>query len=149
MSRTTARSAAMQMIYERFAGGNGGEDTLQMIYDQLKEDENPPVKVFDDEPGEDDRGFILRAIEGVIANRERIDEVISGTAKGWTLERMSNIDLNILRLAVWEILYEPDVPDNVAVSEAVALTERYSDPDDKPFINGILGTIVRKKDAEA
>lgn len=148
MSRITARSAAMQMIYERFSGGNGGEETLQMIYDQLKEEKDPPVKVFSDEPGEDDRAFILRAIEGVIANRDQIDDVISRTAKGWTLDRMSNVDLNILRLAVWEILYEPDVPDNVAISEAVALTARYSDPDDKSFINGILGTIVRQKDSE-
>lgn len=57
---------------------------------------------------------------------------------------MSLVDLTILRLAVWEILYNPDVPANVSVSEALELTERYSDPEDKPFVNGILGAVVRE-----
>ena len=57
---------------------------------------------------------------------------------------MSLVDLTVLRLAVWEILYCPDIPANVSVSEALELTERYSDPGDKPFVNGILGTIVRE-----
>ncbi len=62
---------------------------------------------------------------------------------------MSLVDLTILRLAVWEILYVPEVPGNVSISEAVELTERYSDPEDKPFVNGILGTILRDFEAKA
>jgi N utilization substance protein B len=60
---------------------------------------------------------------------------------------MSLVDLTILRLAIWEIDYAEEIPDNVAVSEALELIEQYSDPDDKAFVNGILGTIVRKKGA--
>jgi N utilization substance protein B len=58
---------------------------------------------------------------------------------------MSLVDLTVLRLAVWEILYNPEIPDSVSVAEALELTELYSDPEDKPFVNGILGTIVRGK----
>ena len=58
---------------------------------------------------------------------------------------MSLVDLTILRLAVWEILYNPDVPDSVSVAEALELTERYSDPEDKPFVTGILGTVIRER----
>ena len=77
-----------------------------------------------------------------------MDERINRTAKGWTTERMSLVDLTILRLAAWEILYNPDIPDNVSVAEALEMTEKYSDPEDKPFVNGILGTIVREHAAE-
>lgn len=145
MSRTTARSAAMQMIFEKVSGGQGGEDTLKMVYDELRENGIPGVRaVGKKEPDEEDRAYISDAFNGVMDHQEELDEIIGKTAKGWPLDRMSLVDLTILRLAVWEILYNPDVPANVSVAEALELTERYSDPDDKPFVNGILGTIVRE-----
>ena len=70
-------------------------------------------------------------------------------SKGWKLDQMSLVILSILRLAIWEIYYEEQVPDRVAISEALALTERYSGEEDKPFVNGILGTIQREKEARA
>ncbi|MBR6165485.1 MAG: transcription antitermination factor NusB [Clostridia bacterium] len=149
MSRTTARSAAMQMIFEKVSGGQGGEDTLKMIYDELRENGMPgEPSVSRKEPDEEDRAFISDAFNGVLDHLEEIDERIGKTAKGWTTDRMSLVDLTILRLAVWEILYDPDIPAGVSVSEALELTERYSDPDDKPFVNGVLGTIVREHEGE-
>ena len=143
MSRTTARAAAMQMIFEKISGGQGGEDTLKMVYDELREDGLPGVKHIDQkEPDDEDRTYITAALE-------EIDELIGETAKGWTVDRMSLVDLTILRLAAWEILYADDVPGSVSISEAMELTERFSDPQDKPFVNGILGTILRKHEAEA
>ena len=145
MSRTTARSAAMQMIFEKVSGGQGGEDTLKMVYDELRENGIPGERaVGKKEPDEEDRAYISDAFNGVMDHQDELDEIIGKTAKGWPLDRMSLVDLTILRLAVWEILYNPDVPANVSVAEALELTERYSDPDDKPFVNGILGTIVRE-----
>ena len=111
MSRTTARAAAMQMIFEKISGGQGGEDTLKMVYDELREDGLPGVTMISrKEPDEEDRGYITAALEGVLAHREEIDEMIEKTAKGWSIDRMSLVDLTILRLAVWEILYNPDIP---------------------------------------
>ena len=148
MSRTTARSAAMQMIFEKVSGGQGGEDTLKLVYDELREYGVPGGRtVGDREPDEEDREYITKAFNGVLSHLDELDELIGKTARGWTTERMSLVDLTILRLAVWEILYNPDVPANVSVAEALELTERYSDPDDKPFVNGILGTIVREHQA--
>ena len=77
------------------------------------------------------------------------DELISKTSQGWPIDRMSLVDLTILRLAVWEILYDPSIPGSVSISEAVAITECYSDPEDKGFVNGILGTILRSCEAES
>lgn len=148
MSRTTARSAAMQMIFERVSGGQGGEETLKMVYDELRENGVPGGRtVGKKEPDEEDRAYITDAFNGVLGHLGELDQVIGDTAKDWPIDRMSLVDLTILRLAVWEILYNPDVPDNVAVAEALELTEQYSDPADKPFVNGILGTIVRGQDA--
>jgi len=149
MSRTTARAAAMQMIFEKISGGQGGEDTLKMVYDELREDGLPGVeRIGKKEPDPEDRDYITAALEGVLAHRETLDALIEKTAKGWTLERMSLVDLTILRLAAWEILYAEDVPGSVSIAEAMELTERFSDPEDKSFVNGILGTILREHEAQ-
>lgn len=150
MSRTTARAAAMQMIFEKISGGQGGEETLKMVYDELREDGLPGVeKIGRKEPDGEDRDYITAALEGVQDHRDEIDSLIGKTAKGWSLERMSLVDLTILRLAVWEILYAQDVPGSVSIAEAMELTERFSDPEDKSFVNGILGTILREQEAKA
>ena len=81
MSRTTARAAAMQMIFEKISGGQGGEDTLKMVYDELREDGLPGVTMISrKEPDEEDRGYITAALEGVLAHREEIDEMIEKTS---------------------------------------------------------------------
>ena len=151
MSRTTARAAAMQMIFEKISGGQGGEDTLKMVYDELREDGFPGVEhIGRKEPDGEDREYITAALEGVLDHIDEIDELIGkNTAEGWSIERISLVNLTIMRLAVWEILYAKDVPGNVSIAEAMELTERFSDPDDKGFINGILGTILREHEAQA
>ena len=150
MSRTTARAAAMQMIFEKISGGQGGEETLKMVYDELREDGLPGVeRIGKKEPDPEDREYITAALEGVLAHLEEIDALIEKTAKGWPIDRMSLVDLTILRLAVWEILFVEDVPGSVSIAEAMELTERFSDPQDKPFVNGILGTILREQEAQA
>ena len=146
MSRKTARSAAMQMIFESVSGGQGGEETLKRVYDELREYGVPGGRtVGKKEPDEEDRAYITEAFNGVLDHLDELDERIDKTAKDWPIDRMSLVDLTILRLAVWEILYKPDIPANVSVAEALELTEQYSDPGDKPFVNGILGTIVREQ----
>ena len=149
MSRTTARAAAMQMIFEKISGGQGGEETLKMVYDELREDGLPGVaRIGRTEPDDEDRAYITAALDGVLQHRDEIDGRIERTAKGWSLDRMALVDLTILRLAVWEILYADDVPGNVSIAEAVELTERFSDPADKGFVNGVLGTILREREEE-
>ena len=112
MSRITARTAAMQLIYEKLSGGQGGEESLQMVYEELRKDGVPGVdKVGMREPNEADREYIMRVLEGVIRDRSVLDEKIEKTARGWALDRMPLIDLIIMRVAVWEMLYEKEVPE--------------------------------------
>ena len=143
MARVTARAAVMQMIYEHLAGGEGGEETLQMVYDELRAEGVPGVEAIrDNEPGAADRAYITRVLDGVVNHLDELEGEID-----WRVERMPKVDLTILRLATWEILHEEDVPGSVAINEAVELASRYSEPASGRFINGVLGTILRKKEA--
>lgn len=148
MARVTAREAVMQMVYENLAGGEGGEETLQMVYEVLRKEGVPGVEhIGSKEPGKDDRAYIERALAGVLEHLDEIDEKIAAHSRGWSIERMPMVDLTILRLAAWEILYSTDVPGNVAISEAVNLANRYTEPQGSRFINGVLGAILREKEA--
>ena len=84
-------------------------------------------------------------VEGIIAHRERIDELLSTYAVGWTLDRMPAVDRNVLRIGVFEIVYRDDVPDAVAISEAVNLVRDLSTDDSPGFVNGLLGRIAEVK----
>ena len=147
MARVTARAAVMQMIYEHLAGGEGGEETLQMVYDQLRRDGVPGVdEVRPSEPGEGDRAYIARVL-GVYQSKDQLDQQIGQHLKpGWTVERLTLVEKNILRLGIYEMT-EFDTPQIVAVNEAVELANRYSEPTSGRFINGVLGTILRNKEA--
>lgn len=146
MARATARIAAMQLIFEQMAGGEGGDDTLQMVYDELRSEKD--VNVKEDEPGVSDRAWISTVLEGVLNHVDDLDEKINGASRGWTVERMPWVDLTILRLGAWELLYEQGVPGPVIVNEAVELAKKYSEPAAGRFINGVLGTILREKETD-
>lgn len=89
--------------------------------------------------------YTAELVRGVAAHQARIDEVLSDFAEGWTLERMPAVDRNVLRLAVYELIWAEDVPDEVVVSEAVGLVHELSTDDSPGFVNGILGSIARSK----
>ena len=147
MSRATARVAAMQMIYENCAGGQGGEDTLQMVYEELREEQTRRIRK--DDPTLEDREWIDRVLTGVTGSLSFLDDKISAASRNWAIDRIARVDLTILRLAVWEIYNEDDVPGSVVINEAVELATCYSGEGSGRFINGILGTILREKEAGA
>lgn len=89
--------------------------------------------------------YTVQLVEGVIAHRERIDELISTYSEGWTLERMPAVDRNLLRIGVYEVLYRDDVPDPVALDEAVTLARDLSTDQSPTFVNGLLGRLVAIK----
>ena len=89
--------------------------------------------------------YTLTLVLGVTEHRPRIDELLSTYSEGWTLERMPGVDRNVLRLGVYEVLFVDDVPDAVAISEAVGLVRDLSTDESPAFVNGVLGNIVRNK----
>ena len=84
-------------------------------------------------------------VEGVTADQERVDEALTSYSRGWSLDRMPAVDRAILRLGAWELLFQDDVPDAVAVSEAVALAAQLSTDDSPEFVNGLLGRLQQVK----
>ena len=89
--------------------------------------------------------YAKKLLGGVQGKKEEIDQLISRYAENWRLERMSVIDRNILRLAVYELRYQDDVPTSVAINEAVEIAKRYSTDDSGPFINGILDAMAKEE----
>ncbi len=89
--------------------------------------------------------YTVEVVEGVVAHRERIDELLETYSHGWSLERMPAVDRALLRIGTWEVLFNDDVPDAVAVDEAVDLAARLSTDDSPSFVNGLLGRIVDVK----
>jgi N utilization substance protein B len=90
----------------------------------------------------DHMAYAVEIVEGVESNAERIDELISSYAEGWTLDRMPVVDRNLLRIAVYEMLHRDDIDDPVAISEAVELAGELSTDDSPRFVNGLLGRIA-------
>jgi transcription antitermination protein NusB len=89
--------------------------------------------------------YAAELVRGVEAHRDRIDELLAAHAEGWTLDRMPAVDRNILRIGVYELLWSDDVPDGVAISEAVALATDLSTDGSPAFVNGLLARLLELK----
>ncbi len=106
---------------------------------------NTVISEFEVESG--DEQFASKLLLGAVEHLTAIDEIICRVAIDWDLERMANVDRNILRLALYEIYYCPDIPNIVAVNEAVELAKLYSTEESGKFVNGILGKVVANPEA--
>ena len=89
--------------------------------------------------------YVRELLVGVVANKLRIDELIVAYAEGWDLDRLPGVDRNILRIALYELLWSKSVPEEVAISEALELSDENSTEDSTKYINGILGRILALK----
>ena len=94
---------------------------------------------------EQDKDYIQRKYEAVASCVEEIDGLLNDAAKGWKTSRMSKVDLTILRLAVYEMKWDEDIPDGVAINEAVELAKRFGGESSSSFVNGILGKLAKQE----
>lgn len=128
MDKKTARAQAMKLIYEWEMGGDGGEETRFGL-----------LEVAPEEPEAD---FMNRLAEGTLSCLDELDRQIAPCLRGWTIERLSRVDLAILRLATYELLYTQTAP-AIVINEAVELANQYSTDRAGAFVNGVLGSLVR------
>ena len=103
-----------------------------------------PATNTNDETDQEVANYSLDLVKGIKENQTQIDEMISNSLKDWSFDRIPRVDRNILRIAVYELLFQKDVPTNVVISEAVNLAESLSTAGSSAFINGALGTISKK-----
>ena len=129
-ARSKARKRALDMLYE---AGQRGADPLAVLRERLARSD-PPVPEY-----------AAQLVEGVVTHQARIDELLSTYAEAWTLDRMPPVDLAVLRIGAYELLWCPEVPDAVAVSEAVTLAGTLSTEDSPGFVNGLLGRLLMLK----
>ncbi|TDQ01194.1 transcription antitermination factor NusB [Labedaea rhizosphaerae] len=127
-ARSKSRKRAVDVLYEADVRG---VDAVSLFSDRVGD---PEVPVLND--------YTIKLVEGVTEHRERIDELLTEHAEGWTLARMPKVDLAVLRLGLYELLWADDVPDPVAVDEAVQLAKSLSTDDSPRFVNGVLGRIA-------
>ncbi len=129
-ARSKARKRALDVLYE---AAQRDTDPMTTLRERLALSD-PPVPEY---------AAVL--VEGVVTHRERIDELLSTYAEAWTLDRMPPVDLAALRIGAYELLWCSDVPDGVAVSEAVALVGSLSTDESAGFVNGLLARLLQLK----
>ena len=131
-ARTKARKRALDVLFE---AEQRQMDPMTLLAERIRESGTQTALPQ----------YSVEIVEGVVAERERIDELLSTHAHGWTLERMPAVDRGLLRIGTWEVLYNTEVPDAVAVDEAVELARSLSTDDSPTFVNGLLGRILDLK----
>jgi N utilization substance protein B len=129
-ARSKARKRALDVL---FASDVRGESATTALETAISDGEGPT------------NDYTAVLVRGVEEHRGHIDDVLAQYAEGWTLQRMPAVDRNVLRLGVWELLYAEDVPDSVAISEAMALVTDLSTDESPQFVNGVLGAVQRNK----
>ena len=144
MVRNTAREIAVHLSYELSFTDKTAEELLDQrltaaAFAELAEEED----LYREAPNAKQTAYIRRLVQGVDEHGAELDGYIDKYAKGWKFSRIDRVASAIMRVAMYEILYMPDVPDKAAINEAVELAKKYVDDDVVKFINGILGSFVR------
>lgn len=129
-TRSKARLRALEILFE-------AEQREQTPHEVLTTRVDKANMVVND--------YVRTIITGVAEHREEIDELLATYARGWTLDRMPRVDLMALRIGTWELLHNAEIPDAVAVSEAVGLSRQLSTEESPRFVNGVLGRIQKLK----
>ncbi|MFZ5814522.1 MAG: transcription antitermination factor NusB [Bacillota bacterium] len=138
MSRRRARELALQALFQIDVGRSEPETAIFQALTRDVEGDWSPAQL-----PEKDREYARLLVQGAYEFRSESDGLIARYAKDWSVERMASVDRAILRLAVYEIIHQEDVPDGVVADEAVELAKAYSTAESSKFINGILGSVIR------
>lgn len=134
-ARTKARKRALDAL---FAAGLRNQNPLELLRETAEsvEGHQNQEAIFD---------YAETLVTGFQAHASEIDAELTALSDGWSIERMPALDRSLLRMGAWEILYNPEVPDEVAISEAVSLAGEYSTDDSPKFINGVLARLSKSR----
>ncbi|MFV3013703.1 transcription antitermination factor NusB [Clostridium botulinum] len=141
MNRRKSREVAMRLLFQTTLNGENLEEALENLKD-VRESEDKEKDYESVDLKDVDIDYVKRIIKGIEKNKEEIDEKIKGNLKNWKIERLSKVDLSILRLCTYELKFEEDIPKRVSVNEAIELAKKYSGEKSATFINGVLGKMI-------
>lgn len=139
LSRALAREDAFKLIFEMKTPGKDAMMAIDYLYSSVDKKNDMWAQEFISAPN---RKYIKEIVSGVVEKEEEINDLIKAKLKNWTIERISKVNLSILQLAVYEILYLEDIPCKVSANEAVKLAKKYGTEESGSFINGVLGAII-------
>lgn len=129
MGRRASREVVMKLLYQLELQKEDRQEQIDLVLEQENLSNN-------------DEKYVKDVIDGVYNNISDIDSLIEKGLKGWTLDRISKVELAILRIALYEMKYREDIPIRVSFNEAIELTKKYSGQDKAPFVNGLLGRYI-------
>ncbi|MBQ8831745.1 MAG: transcription antitermination factor NusB [Oscillospiraceae bacterium] len=143
MKRSTAREIAVRLC---FMLSETSEDPEVILSDMFENDHYVTLKeedeLFNEKPGKQ-LDYISEVVRGVGMHNAELDEYIERYSDKWDFDRISRTALAIMKTAMYEVLYMPDIPNGVSINEAVELAKKYEEPEVVPFVNGILGAFVK------
>ena len=139
MSRKTAREVTMKLAFARMFDGEC-EETYQEVLDK------PGIN---EAPTEEDIIYSQEVLKGIEEHEAEIDALIDEIAIGWRIERMPKVDLSVLRVAIYDMVYRDDIPHGVSINEAVELAKQFGGERSSAYINGMLGTLAKRLEGEA
>jgi N utilization substance protein B len=141
MRRRLARELALQSLYQiEMNEVTVIEAIANVIEEAQNDDESELVQTKDTIAANE----IQELVDGTLAHKESIDELLNEYLKGWKMDRLSRVDREILRLASYEMLYRDDVPPKVVVNEAIELSKHFGTEESGKFVNGVLGKIIKE-----
>ena len=144
MTRSTAREIAMHLAYELSFTDMPVEEFLdQQLSEERFAELAAEEALYAEKPNAKQEEYIRRLVSGVAEHAAELDGDIEKYAKGWRFERISLVASAIMRVAMYEVLYMADIPEGVAINEAVQIAKKYESPEVVKFINGILGSFAR------
>jgi N utilization substance protein B len=141
-NRHLGRIVALQTLYEqdfRLESGDASFDLTEVL--------NRNIERYKETI--DDKTFIEQLVFGVDKRQDEIDDIVRPVAPEWPIEQIARIDRIVLRIGVYELLHEPDVPPKVAINEAVELAKAFGGENSSKFVNGVLGTVLRSQEAKS
>lgn len=146
-TRSMSRRHIFNIIFQYPFYENGSLDNiLNDYYELLEYEENYELKHDSDfEILEINKEFIKSEVGGILKNIDEVDNVISKYCRGWDISRLASVDIAILRIAVYEILFDDEIPASVSANEAVELAKEYSSDKSPSFINGIISNVIKNE----
>jgi N utilization substance protein B len=129
--RRNARELSLKVLFQIEVGKLPPEEALETSFEQVR-------------PSEEDREYVAEVVRGVMREETELDRIIADLAEGWRLDRLAKVDKNVLRLALYELIHRPEIPVSVVVNDAVEVAKKYSTEDSGRFVNGILGSFLRR-----
>lgn len=128
MKRRVAREKALQTLFQYGVNDIEPREALENVLDGAEMDE-----------------FLLKLVDGTLEHMSEIDQIINDNLENWSINRLAKVDLTILRLGINELLYNDEIPDNVAINEAIEIAKKFGDEHSSKFVNGILSKVKEQK----